>query len=94
MTPAPEPAKPKPETNNNNEEVKEKEIEKANNSMTIRIETLTIQEDVKEGEAEDDEGLTIHPYECLKTTSTNPVSDIDVTKREVILKQSFSNLSL
>lgn len=82
----PEPPKPKPETNNNDKEVKEKE----NNSMTVRIETLTIQEDVKEGEAEDDEGLTIYPYERLKTTSTNPVSDIDVTKREVILEQFVS----
>lgn len=79
----PEPPKPKPETNNNGKEVKDKE----NNSMTVRIETLTIQEDVKEGEAEDDEGLTIYPYESLKTTSTNPVLDIDVTKREVTLEQ-------
>ncbi|KAG8372323.1 hypothetical protein BUALT_Bualt12G0054200 [Buddleja alternifolia] len=45
----------------------------------------TIQEDVKEGEAEDDEGLPVYPYERLITFSTNPVEDIDVTKRETYL---------
>ncbi|KAL0346049.1 UNVERIFIED_CONTAM: Villin-4 [Sesamum radiatum] len=44
-----------------------------------------IQEDVKENEAEDDEGLQVYPYDRLKTTSTDPVSDIDVTKRETYL---------
>jgi gelsolin len=68
---SPQAPKPKPETN-------DKE-----NSMSIRIESLTIQEDVKEGEAEDEEGLPIHPYERLKIASTDPVSEIDVTKREV-----------
>lgn len=53
------------------------------NSMSRRIDAPTIQEDVKEGEAEDEEGLTLYPYERLKTTSTDPVTDIDVTKREV-----------
>ncbi|XP_022969600.1 villin-4-like isoform X2 [Cucurbita maxima] len=79
----PEPTKPKPETSNNDKEIKDKE--KENNSVPVRIETLTIQEDVKEGEAEDDEGLTIYPYERLKTTSADPISDIDVTKRETYL---------
>ena len=64
--------KPKPESDNNEE-----------NSMSNRIESLTIAEDVKEDEVEDEEGLTIHPYESLATNSSNPVSDIDVTKREV-----------
>ncbi|KAK4404608.1 Villin-5 [Sesamum angolense] len=45
----------------------------------------TIQEDVKEGEPEDDEGLPIYPYERLTTVSDNPVEDIDVTKRETYL---------
>lgn len=67
---APKP-KPKPETNS-----KEK-------AMSSRIEALTIEEDVKEGEAEDEEGLPIYPYERLKTTSIEPVAEIDVTKREV-----------
>ncbi|XVE71856.1 hypothetical protein DITRI_Ditri10aG0185400 [Diplodiscus trichospermus] len=53
------------------------------NSVGSRLESLTIQEDVKEGEAEDEEGLPIYPYERLKITSTDPVSEIDVTKREV-----------
>lgn len=68
---SPEATKPKQETNNKE------------NSMSKRIESLTIQEDVKEGEAEDDEGLPIYPYERLKTTSSDPMSEIDVTKREV-----------
>lgn len=51
--------------------------------MSGRVESLTIQEDVKEGEAEDEEGLPIHPYERLIITSTDPVTGIDVTKREV-----------
>ncbi|KAM3693961.1 hypothetical protein ACJW31_07G024900 [Castanea mollissima] len=66
--------KPKPETNDNKE-----------NSMSSRIESLTIQEDVKEGEAEDDEGLPIYPYERLKISSTDPAAEIDVTKRETYL---------
>lgn len=45
----------------------------------------SIQEDAKEGEVEDEEGLTVYPYERLKTTSTEPVTDIDVTKRETYL---------
>ncbi|KAL0359761.1 UNVERIFIED_CONTAM: Villin-4 [Sesamum angustifolium] len=45
----------------------------------------TIQEDVKEDEPEDDEGLPIYPYERLTTVSDNPVEDIDVTKRETYL---------
>ncbi|GFP82043.1 villin-4 [Phtheirospermum japonicum] len=45
----------------------------------------TIQEDVKEDEVEDDEGLPIYPYERLTTSSTDPVEDIDVTKRETYL---------
>jgi len=53
------------------------------NSVSTRVESLTIQEDVKEDEIEDEEGLVIHPYERLKITSTDPVPNIDVTKREV-----------
>lgn len=51
--------------------------------MNNRVENLTIQEDVKEGEADDDEDLSTHPYERLTILSTNPVTEIDVTKREV-----------
>lgn len=55
--------------------------------MTTRIESQTITEDVKENEPEDEEGLPIYPYERLKTSSTDPVTDIDVTKREVYQKK-------
>ncbi|KAI9123039.1 hypothetical protein K1719_005928 [Acacia pycnantha] len=74
---SPEAPKPKPETNNNKE-----------NSMTTRIESQTITEDVKEGEVEDEEGLPIYPYERLKISSTSPVTDIDVTKRETYLSSA------
>lgn len=53
------------------------------NSINRKLESLTIQEDVKEGEVEDDEGLPVYPYERLKITSSDPVTEIDVTKREV-----------
>lgn len=43
----------------------------------------SIQEDNKEGETEDEDGLTVYPYERLMTTSGNPAPDVDVTKREV-----------
>lgn len=52
------------------------------NLKTNKIES--IQEDMKEEEAEDEEGLILYPYERLTTTSTDPVTGIDVTKREVI----------
>ncbi|KAE9462459.1 hypothetical protein C3L33_05669, partial [Rhododendron williamsianum] len=69
-----------PEAPKENPETNSKE-----NSMSSRIEALTIQEDVKEGEAEDEEGLPIYPYERLKISSTDPVTEIDVTKRETYL---------
>lgn len=72
----PTPEKSTPESNN-----KEK-------TMSSRIESLTIQEDVKEGEAEDEEGLPIFPYERLKINSTDPVTEIDVTKRETYLSSA------
>ncbi|WVZ17975.1 hypothetical protein V8G54_005297 [Vigna mungo] len=58
------------------------------NSVGTRVESLTIQEDVKENEVEDEEGLVIHPYERLKITSTDPVTSIDVTKRETYLSSA------
>ncbi|CAI9754770.1 unnamed protein product [Fraxinus pennsylvanica] len=45
----------------------------------------TIQEDVKEGDAEDEEGLPIYPYERIITSSTDPVTEIDLTRRETYL---------
>ncbi|CAJ2637793.1 villin-4-like [Trifolium pratense] len=58
------------------------------NSVSGRVDSLTIDEDVKESEAEDEEGLLIYPYERLKITSTDPVPDIDVTKRETYLSSA------
>ncbi|XP_020597986.1 villin-3-like isoform X2 [Phalaenopsis equestris] len=58
------------------------------NVMNSRIESPTIQEDLKEGEAEDEQGLPIFPYERLKITSSNPVSEIDITKRETYLSSA------
>lgn len=54
-------------------------------SMSSRIVALTIQEDIKEGEAEDEEGLPVYPYDRLRTTSSDPVTEIDLTKRETYL---------
>ncbi|XP_024964610.1 villin-4-like isoform X2 [Cynara cardunculus var. scolymus] len=58
------------------------------NLMSSKMEALTIQEDVKENEVEDEEGLTLYPYERLTTVSTNPAADIDVTKRETYLSSA------
>lgn len=53
----------------------------------------TIKEDLKEGDAEDEEGLEIHPYERLKISSADPVPDIDVTKREVYTLKIYQFVS-
>ncbi|KAL3744025.1 hypothetical protein ACJRO7_013301 [Eucalyptus globulus] len=79
----PKSIKVSPETPKQNSEPNNKE-----NSMSSRIGSLTIQEDVKEGEAEDEDGLPIYPYDRLKTTSTDPVVEIDVTKRETYLSSA------
>ncbi|KAL3841068.1 hypothetical protein ACJIZ3_025659 [Penstemon smallii] len=71
---SPETSKPKSEA-----------ISRQNSVETSKLKPETIQEDVKEDEAEDDEGLPIYPYDRLKTTSTEPASDIDITKRETYL---------
>ncbi|RLN12540.1 putative villin [Panicum miliaceum] len=57
-------------------------------TMNNRVESLTINEDVKENEPEDDEGLPIYPYERLKTTAADPVTEIDVTRRETYLSSA------
>lgn len=60
-------------------EGKPKEGEVSNNR-----ESLTIKEDAKEEEGgEDEEGMVVYPYDRLKTNSDDPVTDIDITKREV-----------
>ncbi|XP_047324428.1 villin-4-like [Impatiens glandulifera] len=69
----PEVSKPKPETNSKD------------NPISSKIDVSTIQEDVKENDAEDDDGLPVYPYDRLKTTSTDPIAEIDITKRETYL---------
>ncbi|XP_010928694.1 villin-3 isoform X1 [Elaeis guineensis] len=67
--------KPKPEVN-------------AKDSITAissGTEALTTKEGAKVGETEDERGLPIFPYERLKTSSIDPVTEIDVTKREAYL---------
>ncbi|PKA58675.1 Villin-4 [Apostasia shenzhenica] len=59
-----------------------------NSKESIAMISNIIQENVKEGVLEDDEGLPIFPYERLKTSSTDPVSEIDVTKRETYLSSA------
>jgi gelsolin len=58
---------------------------RTSDTMTNRVESLTINEDVKENEPEDDEGLPIYSYERLKTTAADPVTEIDVSRREVTI---------
>lgn len=57
-------------------------------TVAPRVESLTINEDVKENEPEDDEGLPIYLYERLKTTAADPVTEIDVTRRETYLSST------
>ena len=73
--PQSEASKPKPEVN-----AKESSTPAAKDGQTV---TPTIQEDVKEGQPEDEEGLPVYPYDRLRTASTNPATDIDQARREV-----------
>jgi hypothetical protein len=38
-----------------------------------------------------DDSLSIHPYECLRVVSPNPVTGIDLTKREVLFELKKSS---
>lgn len=67
----------------------ESTISRQNSVEPTKLKPEPIQEDVKENEAEDEEGLQVYPYDRLKTTSTDPVADIDVTKREVCMREVF-----
>jgi gelsolin len=58
---------------------------RTSDTMTNRVESLTINEDVKENELEDEENLPIYSYEHLKTTTVDPVTEIDVSKREITI---------
>ncbi|CAN1229375.1 VLN4 [Linum grandiflorum] len=61
---------------------------KGGDSMSSRIESLSIKEDMKENEPEDEEGLPIFPYERLIVNAEDPPAEIDVTKRETYLSSS------
>ncbi|KAG2609562.1 villin-5-like isoform X1 [Panicum virgatum] len=84
QTPTPESIK------DGSESEKPKQVEDAKDAgaMNNRVESLTINEDAKENEPEDDEGLPIYPYERLKTTAADPVTEIDVTRRETYLSSA------
>lgn len=56
---------------------------KGGDSMSSRMESLSIKEDAKEHEPEDEEGLPIFPYDRVKVNAEDPADEIDVTKREV-----------
>jgi gelsolin len=73
--PQSEASKPKSEVN-----AKESSTPAAKDGKTV---APTIQEDVKEGQPEDEEGLPVFPYDRLRTSSTNPATDIDHSRREV-----------
>jgi hypothetical protein len=48
---------------------------------------------VKEGQPEDEEGLPVYPYDRLRTSSTNPATDIDQARREVSCCSLFEGYS-
>lgn len=62
--------------------------ESKENLMSSRLDSLTIQEDTKEGDAEDEEGVPTFPYERLTVNSADPISEIDITKRETYLSSA------
>jgi len=69
--------KPKLETN----------VMESSPAKDSQIATPVAQEDVKEV-SEGEEGLPVYPYDRLRTSSTNPAPDIDVTKREIYLSSA------
>ncbi|KAK1417102.1 hypothetical protein QVD17_26224 [Tagetes erecta] len=58
------------------------------NPLNSRVDSHTAKENVTENEVEDDEGLTLYPYERLITSSTDPAPNIDVTRREMYLSKA------
>ena len=83
--PQSEASKPKPEAN-----AKESSTPAVNDVQTV---TPTIQEDVKEGQPEEEEALPVYPYDRLRTSTTNPATDIDQARREVSFFSSFDGYS-
>ncbi|KAG8086995.1 hypothetical protein GUJ93_ZPchr0010g7989 [Zizania palustris] len=66
----------------------EEDVKHGIDTMTSGVESFTINEDAKENEPEDDEGLPVYPYDRLKTTAAHPVTEIDVTRRETYLSSA------
>ncbi|WZZ51728.1 hypothetical protein YC2023_051835 [Brassica napus] len=78
------PESPAPESSSKGKEEKKENDKEGEKSMSSKIVSLTIQADAKEGVV-DEEDLPAYPYGRLKTTSPDPVTDIDVTRREAYL---------
>ncbi|AQK41775.1 Cationic amino acid transporter 5 [Zea mays] len=74
------------------EKPKQKGDGKGVHTVVTRVESLTINEDVKENKPEDEDSLPIYLYERLKTTTTDPVTEIDVTRQEVISRSHITFL--
>jgi hypothetical protein len=62
---------------------------KPKEEVTNKVESLSIKEEAKEEGGEDEEGMLVYPYDRLKTNSDDPVTDIDITKREVQILPSY-----
>lgn len=60
---------------------------KQNSVVETKPKPEAIKEDVKENEVVDAKGHPTYAFERLITTSTDPVTDIDVTKREVCVRE-------
>ncbi|XP_066374154.1 villin-3-like isoform X1 [Miscanthus floridulus] len=82
---SPDASKPQIEASKPKLETNAKEI---NPTKDSQIAAPTVEEDVKESHADGQAGLPIYPYDLLRTSSTNPPTDIDVTKRETYLSSS------
>ncbi|KAL3535455.1 hypothetical protein ACH5RR_003916 [Cinchona calisaya] len=81
----PRSVKVNPEAPKTELETNSRENSNGSSTESPKLKPETIQEDVKEGEAEDEEGLPIYPYERLTIGSPDPITEIDVTKREAYL---------
>ncbi|XP_020146772.1 villin-3 [Aegilops tauschii subsp. strangulata] len=75
----PEASKTEPEANAN------ETTPAAEDGQTV---TPAKQEDAKEGQPEDVEGLPVYPYDRLRTSSTDPATAIDQARREMYLSSA------
>lgn len=65
------------------EATNEAEAPKPTSEKTEEEAMSSINEDAKEEEAGEESNLPTFPYERLKTDAEDPLSDIDLTRREV-----------